>query len=339
VVTALAAAASLLACGACGGQAVPRQTSAARPALTRMPDPPFVLFVSQASDASFKHVVAAPLDAPDGARYVTPLVCDRVHFAGSRGVCLVSEEQPRGAPVSRAYIVDEHFARLHTLTLTGPPSRTRVSPDGRRAAITVFETGHSYADDVFSTRTTIVDTNTGALVSDLEQFAITRDGQPLASADVNFWGVTFMPDGNRFFATVRTRGAALLIDGDVDARTARILLAGAECPSLSPDTTHLAFKKRLGGARGWWQLAVVDRGTLTGRALTGDTRSIDDQVEWLDGTSVIYFLPTPAGNIVWRLRTDTDGPPQPFIHDASSPAVVRDSPHPRLRGDAAAPVR
>jgi hypothetical protein len=269
-------------------------------------------------------VVAAPLDAPDGARYVTPLTCDRVHFAGSRGVCLATEEQPDGKMAHRAYVFDEHFARLQTLSLTGPPSRARVSPDGRRAAVTVFETGHSYADDVFSTRTTIIDANTGGLVSDLEKFTVTRDGRPFASVDFNFWGVTFMPDGNRFFATVRTRGAAFLIEGDVDARSARVLMSGAECPSLSHDTNRIAFKKRLGGARGWWQLAVVDRGTLTERALTGDTRSVDDQVEWLDASSVIYFLPTTAGNIVWRLRTDAaDESPQAFIHDASSPAVVR----------------
>jgi hypothetical protein len=281
------------------------------------------LFISQASDETFRHVVTAPLDAPDGARYVTPLMCDRVHFAGSRGVCLATEEQPGGKPAYRGYVFDEHFARLHTVPLTGPPSRTRVSPDGRRAAITVFETGHSYADDVFSTRTTIVDTHTGRPVSDLEKFTVTRDGRPFASVDFNFWGVTFKPDGNGFFATVRTRGAAFLIEGDVDARSARVLMSGAECPSLSHDTTQIAFKKRLGGARGWWQLAVVDRSTLTERALTGDTRGVDDQVEWLDEASLIYFLPNTEGNIIWRLRTDAAESPQAFIRDASSPAVIR----------------
>jgi hypothetical protein len=32
-----------------------------------------------ASDDSFKRVVLAPLDAPDGPRFVTPLNCERVY--------------------------------------------------------------------------------------------------------------------------------------------------------------------------------------------------------------------------------------------------------------------
>ena len=47
------------------------------------------------------------------------------------------------------------------IPLTGPPIRARVSPDGRRAALTVFETGHSYADASFSTRTIVVETASG----------------------------------------------------------------------------------------------------------------------------------------------------------------------------------
>lgn len=315
---------ALAGCSAPARGPSPQVKGTARLLLASPPNRPFVMFISQAADDTFRHVALAPLDAPDGPRYVTPLICDRVHFARNRGVCLTTDEQSGGPPRYRAQMFDENFKPLQSLALTGPPSRTRVSPDGRRAAVTVFEEGHSYADAAFSTRTTIVDTMTGALVSDLERFTLTRDGRPFASVDFNFWGVTFKADGNGFFATVRSAGAAYLIEGDVDARQARVLMAGAECPSLSPDQTHVAFKKRLGGPRGWWQLAVVEPGTLVERALTADTRSVDDQVEWLDAANLIYFLPERSGNIIWRLRTDVDQAPQVFIRDASSPAVVRD---------------
>ena len=50
-----------------------------------------------------------------------------------------------------AFVFDRSFERRQTIALTGPPIRVRVAPDGRRAALTVFERGHSYADEAFST--------------------------------------------------------------------------------------------------------------------------------------------------------------------------------------------
>ncbi len=136
----------------------PRVAAAAsKPLLAAPPPRPFLMFISLVPDQTFKRVVLAPLDAPDGARYLTELQCDRVYYAGSRGLCLTAATDRAGAPSYVARVFDEHFAELHTMTLTGAPSRTRLSPDGRRAAFTVFDEGHSYADGVFSTRTTIVD--------------------------------------------------------------------------------------------------------------------------------------------------------------------------------------
>lgn len=48
--------------------------------------------------------------------------------------------------------------------------------------------GESYGAAFFSTRTSIVDTRTGALEPDLEKFAIELDGKPYSSSDTNFWG-------------------------------------------------------------------------------------------------------------------------------------------------------
>jgi hypothetical protein len=301
----------------------PRAVAAAKPVLPAPPARPFLMFINLVPDEAFKHVVLAPLAAPDGPRYVTPLQCDRVYYAGSRGLCLAAATDERGAPSYVARVFDEHFAQLHTMTLTGAPSRTRLSPDGRRAAFTVFDEGHSYADGVFSTRTTIVDTIAGTAIGELESWKVTRDGAPFANRDFNFWGVTFAPDGDTFYATLRTQGSAYLIEGKVDTREARVLMQGAECPSLSPDQSRIAFKKRLGGSGGWWQLSLFDLSTHTARAIAGDTESVDDQVEWLDASDLIYFRPNADGNIIWRLPTDTGEPPQPFVREGFSPAVVR----------------
>jgi hypothetical protein len=296
---------------------------AAKPLLPAPPARPFLMFISLVPDAAFKHVVIAPLAAPDGPRYVTPLQCDRVYYAASRGLCLTAATDQSGVASYVARVFDEHFTQLHTMTLTGPPSRTRLSPDGRRAAFTVFDEGHSYADGVFSTRTTIVDTIAGTAIGELESWKVTRDGAPFFNRDFNFWGVTFAQDGNTFFATLRTQGSAYLIEGNVDTRQARVLMQGAECPSLSPDQSRIAFKKRLGGTGGWWQLSLFDVSTRAVRPLGGDTESVDDQVEWLDTSSLIYFRPNADGNFIWRLATDAGGPPHPFVREGFSPAVVR----------------
>ena len=301
----------------------PAAALARKPILSAPPSRPFLMFISLAPDDTFKRVVLAPLDAPDGGRYVTPLDCERVYYSGSRGLCLTATAQRPGVATHVAHVFDDHFTQLHTMTLTGPPRGARLSPDGRRAAFTVFDEGHSCADGVFAMRTTIIDTIAGTVIGDLESWKVTRDGKPFANRDFNFWGVTFAADGNTFFATLGTQGSPYLIEGDVDARTARVLMQGAECPSLSPDLTRIAFKNRLGGSRGGWQLSLFDLSTQAVRTLSGDTKSVDDQVEWLDAGNLLYFRPTSGGNITWRLPVDTGEPPQAFVREGFSPAVVR----------------
>ncbi len=296
---------------------------AAKTTLASPPARPFLMFVGAAPDDAFKRVVLAPLAAPDGPRYITPLTCERVYFAGARGLCLATESDGPGVGTTVAYVFDETFARLHRIVLAGPPSRTRLSPDGARAAFTVFDEGHSYADGVFSTRTTIVDTATGADLGDLEKYTVLADGQPLARPDFNFWGVTFAKDGNRFFATLRTQGRAFMIEARVDTRVARVVASDAECPSISPDNTRIVFKQQLAGRRGWWQLSLLDLASGAIRVLPGETHSVDDQVEWLDDSHLLYFRPTEEGNIIWRAAAEWNEPPQPFVHDGFSPAVVR----------------
>ena len=48
-----------------------------RPTLAAPPERPFLMFINLVPDEAFKRVVIAPLDAPDGPRFVTPLQCDR----------------------------------------------------------------------------------------------------------------------------------------------------------------------------------------------------------------------------------------------------------------------
>lgn len=254
-----------------------------------------LLFRSTALDKNFGAIAAVPAQSEKGARQLSTLDCDRVDFVNKRGICLKSSTQPF-AFATDAVIFDSRFHTLHTVELAGLSSRARISPDGRYAATTTFVHGDSYADAGFSTRTSIIDMRNGSIVLDLEKLAVTNDGEPFHNVDFNFWGVTFVADSTRFYATLGTGGEAYLIAGNVATGKARVLRSGVECPSLSPDGTRIAFKKRNPGTTVTWRLSVLDVATLTDHPLT-ETRSVDDQVQWLDNETVMYGLPGNAGEL------------------------------------------
>jgi hypothetical protein len=264
-------------------------------------------------NSTYAHIALVHLTDPDGRRLYSDLVCERVYYARGRGLCLVSEQRPIG-PKYIAKIFDPDFKVHHEVRLAGLPSRARVSPDGRYGATTVFVLGHSYRDDSFSTQTKLIDMASGTLVVDnLEDFAVFRNDEHINERDFNFWGVTFARDSNRFYATLATGGKTYLVQGDVKARQMHVLRENVECPSLSPDNTRIAYKKR--GSRGW-RLTVLDLDTMKETPLA-ETRSIDDQVEWLDNGHILYDF---YG--VWKVRADGTGRPQKFLSDGRSPAVV-----------------
>jgi hypothetical protein len=288
--------------------------------------PPTVLLMRHTgSDRSFGVLAVESPSTSGGTRQATSLICERLHFAGGHGVCLIA-----GRPLlssSSAILFDSEFRAQTTVSLAGLPSRVRVSPDGRRAAITVFVGGHSYAAADFSTATSIIGATTGEpIVNNLEDLRVVRGGQEFKEVDFNFWGVTFAADGNRFYATLASGGRVYLVEGDVDSRTARILREGVECPSLSPDNRRIAFKQPiLTGLLRTWRLRVLDVHTLEDIAVA-ETRNVDDQVEWLDDSRIVYELAEEPGATltnVWVVPADGSGRPEILLAEAGSPTVVR----------------
>jgi hypothetical protein len=275
------------------------------------------------ADQTHGRIGLVPLAAPEGPRVIAPFDCERVYFAAGLGVCLtVGAEGMR--TTYAAEVFDAEFQSRGRVALTGVPSRVRLSPDGRRAGITVFEQGHSYAEHGYATRTTLLDTANAQVIGDLESFAVTRDSRPFREVDFNFWGVTFTQDGNRFYATLSSGGVKYLVEGDVDARTARVIAPDVECPSLSPDNTRIAYKQAVTDARGvGWTLHVMELATLADTTLAAERRSVDDQVEWLDNQHVMYHLPSSGGADVWVMPADGRTPPRILVPLAYSPAVVR----------------
>ena len=268
----------------------------------------------------------APLGDAMAARATTALKCDRISFAGGRGICL---QTALGVLTKyEAVVFDSQFKPIVTMKLDGAPTRTRISPDGRYGATTVFVTGqeHGYNSVSFSTKTTLIEMASGTAVTDLEQFKVVRDGQPFAAKDFNFWGVTFARDSNVFYATLMSDRKTYLVRGDVAARSMTVLRDNVECPSLSPNNQLIAYKKRVAGDLAPWRFHVMDLATMTERPIAGEARSIDDQLEWLDDRRVLYATKRSSQSAVtdvWVADVSGTEPARQLFLEGESPIVVR----------------
>ncbi|MGW6981330.1 TolB family protein [Streptomyces sp. NPDC054932] len=260
--------------------------------------------------------------APEGTRTASGVGCLRFHAAGGTGICLQADRS--GVQDGyRAVVLDARLKEVAAHPLGGLPTRARVSPGGHLAAWTVFVGGDSYAGTDFSTRTSVLDLRTGRLDASLEDFTILKDGKSYRSADVNFWGVTFAADERTFYATLATAGRTHLVRGDLAERTVTTLRENVECPSLSPDGTRVAFKKRVAGlpAEAPWRLHVLDLASGTETPL-GEQRSVDDQVVWTDGGTVVYALPGDFGADLYAVPADGSGAPARLMDSALAPAFL-----------------
>ncbi|MFJ3539429.1 hypothetical protein ACIPQA_28680 [Streptomyces sp. NPDC090109] len=283
-------------------------------------DPGFVLVGGSgalyARDTTSGRVARVDPSAP-GGRTVGGPSCDRFHAAGPTALCL--QRRPGVPARSYAIVLDRKLREIRRVALPGIPSRARVSASGNMLSWTMFATGDSYARSSFSTRTSILDLRTGYLVKNMELIPLTLGGRRYHAPDVNYWGVSFAADDNRFYATVSTNGRTHLVEGDVEKWSARALRENVECPSLSPDGTRLAFKKRVSaGPRDPWRLYVYD--LRTGREHpVAERRGIDDQALWTDARTLAYGY----GGAVWSVPADGTGTPRRLAAGASSPAAPR----------------
>ena len=298
---------------------------------------PHLIFLSKAVDANDGVLSVAPLKAPTTGRAYGGLRCERVSFGPRQGICLQANR--RLFTTYHAVLFDERLQPRTSFKLEGSPSRTRISPDGRVGAITMFVTGHGYAAGSFSTKTVLLDMASGDVLGDLEQFTTWRDGKRFSAPDFNFWGVTFARDSNIFYASLRTvvdfrspsdqvtrRGQTYLVRGDLGLRKLTVLHENVECPSLSPDNRLIAYKKNVGPGPAPWRFYVLDLATMTERPIGAETRSIDDQIEWLDDSHVLYgtFRSAKSATVdVYVAPLEASEPARVFLPAAESPIVVR----------------
>ena len=284
---------------------------------------PRIIFRNTAPGSDYGLVATVPIADHDGERTVSSRACDRVYATNEFLSCLSTK---RGIVTTfEAVLYTAAGDEVKSRPLPGVPSRTRISPDSRLVATTSFVTGMSYASVGFSTQTTL-STSDGHDYGDLEAFTTLVDGKPLTALDRNYWGITFGPDDSTFYATAASANKTWLVRGDLAARTLTAVTENAECPSLSPDGKRVAYKKRVGsGPVVHWAIAVYDLASGIETVLS-EKRSVDDQVEWLDDSTLLYGLlstDAPGDSDVWAIGTQADAKPAKYIQHAWSPSVVR----------------
>lgn len=290
--------------------------------LVELESGPRIVFRNTAIGPGYGRVAVVSLADPAGKRAFTDLDCDRVFGTDHETLCLASD---RGVVTTYSAKVYDADGGTREIPLTGSPSRARLSADGRLSATTSFVAGDSYSQAGFSTRTVVTDLTNGRSL-DLEEFTLVHDGRKVMPVDRNYWGVTFAADDDTFYVTAAFGGATHLATGTLSSRTVHTLRTDAECPSLSPDGTRVAYKKRGDRSPGDWRLAVLD--LKTGKeTLASEHHSVDDQVEWLDDDHILYGLPgegsEAAQTNVWVANADGTGTPRLLIPKAWSPAVIR----------------
>ena len=243
--------------------------------------------------------------------------CLRFYEAGGSALCLTVA---RSGVDFRGLVLDAGGRTRHTLTLTGLPSRARVSPRRPLRAMTTFVSGDSYTSPgAFSTRTNAHRHRQRARARRPRE-VLGRPGTAGASTrhDFNFWGVTFAARQRQFYATLgHRRSHTTSYMATSRARDGRSCTTNVECPSLSPDGTRIAYKRRDGNP--WhWRLHVLDLKTGADVAVA-ERRPVDDQAEWLDNRRLLYGF----GVDVWTAPADGSGRPQRFLAHASSPSTQR----------------
>ncbi|MGI9605822.1 MAG: hypothetical protein ACR2P0_06750 [Acidimicrobiales bacterium] len=256
----------------------------------------------------------------DGERHQTGLVCERLDLKPNRGLCL---SNGRGLGAGEGLITDGALVPSRSFGLS-KPSRAAVSPDGSIVAFTGFTLGHSYAEPgQFSTLSQVISIER-LIAANLETaFSTFVDGEPLVLAELNFWGITFV-DNDRFYATVGTPDGTSIAEGRISNARIDVRFENATCPEVSPDGSTIVAKEVRDGHN---QMIAVDAETGDRRDL-GETRSVEDQVEFLDDDTVVYGMPNneegtsgqPAWDI-WALDLAPGSTPRLLVPFADSPAV------------------
>jgi hypothetical protein len=261
----------------------------------------------------------------DGSRTLLNRDCVRVHIAADHGVCL--SDDGLGAFQTTFFEAANPAVSIKSYS-SALPSRARISPGGTFSSVTAFITGVSYADVGAETTTlvTIDKIDSNDRLRGANGLAVDASEERYQRFDATYWGLSFV-DENEFYITGFYGDAPEIMRGTIDSMTIEPTGWIGSCPSISPDGQTLVFKEQR--PDGGYDLAAVNVATQE-KWLLGESRSVDDQVEWLDNDTILYAL-HPEGsddNVqpefdIWMLDIAPGSTPELFLPNADSPAAAR----------------
>lgn len=292
-------------------------TTTVRPAIN--PDDVVLAFVNRVPGDEYG--LAGYIDRQGERQIVPDLECDRIDLNDNRGICLSATAGLNGS--GRALILDGGLTPISRFGVNRP-SRAAASPDGAVVAWTGFTLGHSYlAEGEFATTTQLISVDR-KIAADLESiFKTYRNDELMDDEERNFWGVSFV-DSDLFYATVGVGGETFIVQGRVSTSRMDVVFENASCPEVSPDGKTVVVKEQRGDR---FQLIAIDVATGARRDL-GETRSVDDQVEWADDNNILYGMPNldegtdsqPVFDI-YALNVAPGSQPRLVVPFAESPAA------------------
>ncbi len=258
----------------------------------------------------------------DGSRELFDKTCTRVHLAAHTGFCL--GERGISAYVAEFFDLTKPDLPKRDEWNTILPSRAQVSPGGLWTASTVFASGTSYQDvGNFSTFVEFASVENVNRRWGARNFKVESDDPKYVDPEGNFWGVTFIDD-DQFYITHGLGTDIDILKGTISTRTLEPTGWLGSCPSLSPDGSTLVVKEMDGEN---FQLVTIDVATGE-RTPLGETRSVDDQINWMSDDTILYALHTnekpeeiqPEFDI-WSLNITDGSEPELFLPNADSPAT------------------
>jgi len=289
------------------------------------PKPGEVMFVNRVPGDDYGRL---GIRHSDGSRTLLAQDCLRVHIAADHGVCL-SETDPVLGTFETTFFEASNPAETIKSYASASPSRARISPDGTFSTVTAFISGGSYADIGIGETTTVVtidEVDSNVLLRGAGQFEVNAEQSRYQTFDANYWGLTFV-DQENFYITGFYDTLPEIMQGTLSTMTIEPTGWIGSCPSISPDGKTLVFKEQR--PDGHYDLVAVDVETQEKRLL-GETRSVDDQVEWLDNDTILYALHPEDGDLglqpqfdIWELDLAEGSEPKMFLPSADSPAVAR----------------
>lgn len=264
----------------------------------------------------------------DGTRTLLERRCLRVHVNSGNAVCLSGDDGLVPSYTTTFFAADDPYQTELKSYASALPSRARISPDGSLSTVTAFISGTSYADISGETSTivTIDEIEGRARLRGANQLTVEADDDKYLNLDSQYWGLTFA-DNDEFYITGFFGEGPEIMRGSLDSMTVAPIGRDGSCPSLSPDGKTLVYKASRDD--GGFDLVAVDIDTDTMWQL-GETRSVDDQVEWLDNDTILYAVHPEGGDTavqpefdLWMLDIAPDSEPELFLPNADSPATVR----------------